>query len=153
MARAIASKAVAGGAAALAALIAAWPGAARAGAASTVADAGSLRARVTGEPWRLTLVDGRGRVVLAEDRSTGQGASGRIGFRSGGAWYRATRMIGHRRQGRTYVARLETTDPGGRTLEVRIAPSAEGAIALEERVHGAGAPIEALGLGFDSRPR
>ena len=97
-------------------------------------------------------MDRRGRIVLAGDRATGGGASGTIGFRSAGVWRRATRLIADHREGRTYVAELRTTDPGGRTLEVRIRAGAEGAIALNGSVHGTGPAVEALGMGFEARP-
>ncbi len=119
--------------------------------AATVADAGSLRARVKSAPWGLNLTDGRGRPVLAEDPSTAAGPSGTLGFRSGGAWRRATRVIDSHREGRTYVAELKTTDPSGRKLEVRIRAGREGTISMAEEVRGAGPAIEALGIGFKSR--
>ena len=120
--------------------------------ASLVADAGSLGARVGTAPWGLSLVDRRGRPVLAEDPSTGEGPSGTLGFRSAGVWRRATRVISAHREQRAYVAELKTTDPAGRTLEVRIRAGREGVIALRESVHGAGPAVEALGIGFRARP-
>ena len=112
--------------------------------ASLVAEAGSLGARVGTAPWGLSLVDRRGRPVLAEDPSTGEGASGTLGFRSVGVWRRATRVISAHRERRAYVAKLKTTDPAGRTLEVRIRAGREGVIALRgigpwRRARGRGA--------------
>jgi hypothetical protein len=54
-------------------------------AAKTAVDAGALRARVSANPWHLTLVERGGRTLLAEDAGTGADAPGALGFRSGGA--------------------------------------------------------------------
>jgi alpha-glucosidase (family GH31 glycosyl hydrolase) len=121
----------------------ACPGAAE---ASTVVDAGSLRARVASDRWGLTLVDARGRTVLAEDPAQA------LGFQSGGTWHRATAVISASSRSHRYSAELATDDPAGRRLSVVIRRSSEGVISLDARVSGsAGGAIEALGIGFGAR--
>jgi alpha-glucosidase (family GH31 glycosyl hydrolase) len=114
--------------------------------ASTVVDAGSLRARVASDRWGLTLVDARGRTVLAEDPAQA------LGFQSGGSWHRATVVISATSRSHGYSAELATDDPAGRRLSVVIRRSSEGVISLDARVSGSGGdPVEALGIGFGAR--
>jgi alpha-glucosidase (family GH31 glycosyl hydrolase) len=116
-------------------------------AASTVVDAGSLRARVASDRWGLTLVDERGHTVLAED------AAQALGFQSGGVWHRATSIVTADTHGGTYEAELATDDPAGRRISVRLKRSAEGVISLVARVVGSGEPaVESLGVGFAANP-
>jgi alpha-glucosidase (family GH31 glycosyl hydrolase) len=120
--------------------------------AATAADAGSLRADVSSSPWRLTLTGEQGS-VLAEHPATGPlaGSLGTLGFRAGGAWQHATRILSANSEHGEYVAELATTDPP-RRIEVRLSAPAEGVIALDAAVRGAGAPATALGIGFQPRP-
>jgi alpha-glucosidase (family GH31 glycosyl hydrolase) len=119
-------------------------------AAAPAADAGALRAVVRENPWRLTLVDREGRPVLSEDPSTGPGPAGTLGFRTGGTWRHATRVIDSRRRGGAYVAELATTDPL-RTIRVRIDRSADGVVALDAELLGPPIAVEAMGMGFSAR--
>jgi alpha-D-xyloside xylohydrolase len=121
------------------------------GQAAIVADSGALRADVSSDPWRLTLVDEAGATVLAEHPGTDPGPAGTLGFRSAGVWYHATRVASATRQADRYVAELETNDPGGRAIELRLGAPGEGVVALEAAVRGLGPPIEALGIGFEAR--
>jgi len=133
---------------AAAALVAAALLASAPASAATVADAGSLRADVTDDPWGLRLIDDAGENVLVEDPSTGQDASGTVGFRSAGVWSHATRVLEAREQSDGYVAELATTDASGRTIELRLVSAGEGVIALDATVLGDGPAVEALGIGF-----
>ncbi|MGI8460508.1 MAG: TIM-barrel domain-containing protein [Solirubrobacterales bacterium] len=118
--------------------------------AETAADTGALRAEVDADPWRLTLTDESGAAVLAEHPGTDTRASGTVGFRTGSGWQHATRVLSSRRNGGAYLAELATTDPA-RTIAVRIAAAGEGEIAFEAQVIGAGAELEAVGIGFEAR--
>ena len=134
--------------AALASVLVAAPPA----AAATAVDAGGLRAEVTADPWRVVFTDAAGRTVLAEHPGRGPGATGSLGFRAAGVWRRATRVTNERREGAAYVAELATTDPAGRSLEVRLQPDEEGVVALSARVIGSIADVESLGMGFAADP-
>jgi alpha-D-xyloside xylohydrolase len=113
------------------------------------ADAGTLRANVSTAPWSLTLTDDQGSPVLAEHRATGPvaGSLGTLGFRVGGVWQHATRILSADSKKGRYVAELGTTDPA-RTIELRLSAPAEGVIALDAVVRGPGPPAAALGIGF-----
>ena len=121
------------------------------GAAAAV-DAGSLRAAVSQDPWGLSFVADDGRRVLSEHSGTGLGPTGTLGFRTAAGWFHATRVASSRNEGQAFVAELETNDPQGRRLEVRLAPDAEGVIALRARVLGSTNGLTALGMGFESPP-
>ncbi len=54
-----------------------------------------------------------------------------LAFRTDQGWRRATRAIAVRREGDALLATLATSDPLGRTIELRLAPDAEGVVALE----------------------
>ena len=114
--------------------------------------AGELRAEVSGDPWGLELVDGRGRTVLSEAAGTGTGEIGALGFRAGGEWFRATRVASESSEGKSYVAVLETTDPDGRRIEARIANPRRGVVVLDAAVTGADVDeVTATGISFDAR--
>jgi alpha-glucosidase (family GH31 glycosyl hydrolase) len=112
---------------------------------TVVVDAGSLRAEVQADPWRLRLLDDAGREVLAEASGTGIGPNGSLGFRTGVAWQHATRVESATRTAGSYRAVLATTDPL-RQITVTLKEAAEGVIALDAQVTGA----EAVGMGFTS---
>src|SRR5918995_2531176 len=120
------------------------------GHAEIVADAGALRADVSSDPWGLTLVDPSDASVLAEHPGTAPGSAGTVGFRAAGVWYHATRVASASVEEGEYVAELETSEPGGRTIELRLRAAGEGVVALEAAVRGPGLPIEALGMGFEA---
>jgi alpha-glucosidase (family GH31 glycosyl hydrolase) len=114
-------------------------------------DAGALRAKVSADPWNLEVVDRRGRKVLSEAAGTGTGAVGGLGFRTADGWFRATRVISDSREGRAYVAVLETTDPEERRIELRLSPDGRGAIALDAAVAGSGpGGVTATGISFEA---
>ncbi len=122
--------------AALATLLAAAPAAAS-------PTGGDLFTRSGGEPWRLSFVDGRGRVVLG-------GAPGTLGFRTGAGWFRATRALEEsdgRGGGEGGDALLATDDPAGRRLKVNLFPAAPGVAALRVRVVG-GSIAGVTGVGI-----
>src|SRR5262245_9079513 len=87
------------------------------------AGAGDLDVRIQREPWKLMVVDGRGAPVLVEAGDRSVTPAGPLGFRTAAGWMHATRAVSVRRMDRKLVALLETTDPGGRRLEVRLAPA------------------------------
>jgi alpha-glucosidase (family GH31 glycosyl hydrolase) len=115
--------------------------------------ANGLGARIQGDPWRLTVVDANDRPILVEAADRSPTPAGALGFRTAGAWRHATRAVTIRRAGRKLIALLETTDPQGRRLAVRIAPAGDGVVSLVMRI--AGGPrddVEALGIGFEAHP-
>jgi alpha-glucosidase (family GH31 glycosyl hydrolase) len=114
-------------------------------AAETV-DAGALRAGVDADPWRLTLTDADGGLVLGEHPGTGAGPTGTLGARTLAGWAHATRVATSRRDGQAYEGELETTDPL-RRISFRIEPDADGVIRLVASAPGA----EAVGIGFGAR--
>ena len=113
-------------------------------------NAGALRAVVEREPWSLRLVDPRGRTVLAELSDTGAAPSGTVGFRTAAGWQHATRVQSSERVGGRYRAVLETTDPL-HTIALELRPAGGGAIALDARVLGPAAGLEAVGMGFSAK--
>ena len=104
-------------------------------------------ATVAADTGRVTF-DGQG-VQLAENAGTGAGPNGRIGFRVAGTWFHATRAVRVTRAGGGVEATLETNDPAGRTIDLRIEPDGEGILRLDARVAGPGG-VEATGIGFDA---
>jgi sulfoquinovosidase len=115
--------------------------------------AGALRARVSPDPWHLAFTGASGAPVLSEFPATGPGPSGTLGFRTPAGWFHATRAASEGFEGSAYVAELETTDPLGRRLELRIEPGGRGAIRVGARVIGpTTADITAMGIGFESQP-
>jgi sulfoquinovosidase len=136
---------------ALAALAASCSAAPAADAQSV--DAGSLSASVAVDPWRLSFSSPTGASVLAEAPGTGAGPVGALGFRDGSGWRRATRVLSSQQQGAVWTAEVETTDPGGRRLAVRLAPDGEGVIALTaEVVNGSTAGVTQTGISFLAAP-
>jgi alpha-D-xyloside xylohydrolase len=122
--------------------------------AQPVVDAGALRAKVGADPWGLELVDRRGRTVLSEAAGTGRGGVGALGFRTDDGWSRATRVLSASREKRHYVATLETTDPAGRRVEVRLSKDAGGVVAMDAAVAGPNLDaVIATGISFDARKR
>jgi len=115
----------------------------------TVEAGPSLRAEVRADPWRITLRDDNGRVVLTEATEAGSGSSGPLGFRTESGWAHATRATELRRDGDALEASVATDDPLGGTLEVRVSPAGSGVIRIEARVRRPLA-VEATGIGFDA---
>ena len=121
-------------------------------AGDRVVDAGKLRAEVHQDPWSLTFSDKRGRSVLAEAPGTGTGEIGTLGFRTDDGWFRATRVRDASAEGKSFQALLDTTDPAGRRIEVRLSPDGDGAIALDAAVAGGGlGEATATGISFEAR--
>ncbi len=122
--------------------------------AKPAADAGALRAKVSADPWGLQLVDRHGRPVLSETDGTGSGQTGALGFRTDDGWFRATRVLSASREGKAYTAVLETTDPAGRRIEIRLLKDGGGVIALDATVTGSQlGEVTATGINFDARSR
>jgi sulfoquinovosidase len=129
----------------LAAAVASTPGIA---AAAEVVDAGALRATIDEQPWRLGFDGPSGQAPLEEFAGTGVGPVGTLGFRTQAGWFRATAVTSAHREGDAYVATVQTSDPAGRTLDVRIAPGADGVIALDASVGGSTLDVIATGVSF-----
>jgi alpha-glucosidase (family GH31 glycosyl hydrolase) len=106
-------------------------------------EAGSLRASVDVESWRLAFSDETGAPVLTES------AAQPLGFATADGWRHATRLASIRTQGtRALTAIAGTDDPLGRTLEIMLAVDAEGVIRVEARLVGARDDVRALGIAF-----
>jgi hypothetical protein len=119
-------------------------------AADQQVDSGSLRAAIASSPWHLDFVQDGG-PTLSESRATGGGPTGTLGFRTAIGWSHATAVGSEGFDGDAYVAELETTDPLGRTLDIRVAPAGEGAIRLSAAVRGPlTGDVEAVGIAFDA---
>jgi alpha-glucosidase (family GH31 glycosyl hydrolase) len=120
---------------------------AAADARTLTVDAGALRALIQPSPWSLRFVDGAGATVLREAAGGRPGsAAGAIGFNSGGTWFHATRAVaGHIVRG-SYVARLLTDDPGGRSVAIRISAVKSGVVSVTAA--GPSAATQ-MGVGFD----
>ena len=114
-----------------------------------VVSSGPLTARVQADPWRLELTDRRGETVLAEHPGTGSGPSGTLGFRSASGWQHATRVLSSSSAGRRFRAQLATTDPT-HTIAVELRRAGPGVIALDARLEGPTAGVQALGIGFEA---
>jgi alpha-glucosidase (family GH31 glycosyl hydrolase) len=112
------------------------------------AHAASLVPHVQSDPWRLTFVDDRDNVVLAEAPERDAGPVGSIGFRTASGWVHATRVASRRDSRNATHVVLETTDANGRTLDVAIAPDADGVVAVEASIIGAIDDVQALGIAF-----
>src|SRR5262245_60505912 len=118
-----------------------------------VVSAGALHARANADPWRLTFTGPPPQASLEELPGTGTGPSGALGFRTAAGWFRGTRVIDARHEGDAYRATLQTTDPLGRKLAVRIAPAADGVIAVDTSVQGGPtADVLATGISFVAPP-
>ena len=114
--------------------------------------AGALRAQIAGDPWRLEFTGRHGREVLSQRAGTGPGPSGTLGFQTPAGWFHATRVIASHHEGHAFVARLATSDPLGRELDVEVTPGAEGVIRVSAEVQGPStADVQATGIGFDAR--
>jgi alpha-glucosidase (family GH31 glycosyl hydrolase) len=107
----------------------------------------AVRAQIETDPWSIKFVDADGRVVAAESRGMP------IGYRGSMGWAGATRATEVLREGDAVVAQVETsvitplgTMPG-EPMEVRVAPGAQGTIAIEATPPASGSPT-ALGMGF-----
>jgi sulfoquinovosidase len=132
---------------AAAALLAATP----AGAPAATVDAGALNASVDADPWHLRFAGPAPQAPLEELAGTGAGPTGALGFRTASGWFRATRVLDARREQDAYLATIATTDPAGRTLRLRIAPVADGVIAVDAAVaQGATADVLATGISFEA---
>jgi alpha-glucosidase len=135
---------------ALAALLIAAPAA---HAAERTVTASPLTARISTDPWHLTLVDAVGRDILREALGRGLAYSN-----VAGQWFYATRVMNEQATtGNAYEADVATTNPIT-TIHVRIAPDSSGVIALSASAPAASQmaiSFEAVGgeryLGFGER--
>ena len=109
--------------------------------------AGALRAATSSDPWALTFSERSGREVLGQAGTLAP--TGALGFRTAAGWFSATRVVSESSPGHAVVATLATDDPLGRRLTVRIAPDAEGVIAVRATVQGA--DVTHVGMGFRTR--
>ncbi len=124
-----------------------------ANASAATIDAGALRATVDADPWRLVFNGPPPQLPLQEFAGTGAGPVGTLGFRTAAGWFRATRVSDSQLDGDAYVATLQTTDPAGRTLGLRIEPAADGVVALDASVQGGPvADVQATGISFVAPP-
>jgi alpha-glucosidase (family GH31 glycosyl hydrolase) len=129
---------------ALAAAFAAGP----AGAATL--DVGDVRVRTADRPWALSFVErASGRQLIAQAPGIGPGPTGTLGFRAGGRWFHATRVIRDRKRGRRYRATLATNDRGGRTIALDIGPDSAGRLLVRAGVRGGA--VSATGIAFRAR--
>lgn len=118
-------------------------------ARTIMVNAGALRAEIQPKPWSLKFVTGTGSPVLTE-AAGGQASSaaGAIGFDIGGSWLHATRAVeGHLVHG-SYVARLLTDDPRGRSIGIRVSVVKPGVVSV---IADAPAAATQTGVGFDRR--
>jgi alpha-glucosidase (family GH31 glycosyl hydrolase) len=116
-------------------------------------DAGSLRATVSDDPWRVTFTDAEGQPVLHEASDLGVGPSGPLGFRTAAGWVHALRASALVRTAHGIAALVDTTDARGRQLAVRLTRDADGVIELSARIEGGATDdVEALGIGFAASP-
>ncbi len=114
--------------------------------------AGSLRAAPQADPWGLRFAGADGGTVLEQAAGTGNGPTGTLGFSTASGWFHATRAVSERRDGDAYVARLATTDPTGRTIDVRIEPDSDGVVSVRAVVVGPSAGVQKTGIAFAARP-
>jgi len=139
-------------AAAPAPLAHAAPARAAATPGTIAADTPALRATVTAEPWTLRFDGPAPQAPLEAATPTGSGPIGALGFRTADGWRRATRVQAERRDGATWIGTLATTDPGGRTITVRLSPVADGLVRLAATVDGAVGDVQAIGGSFLAPP-
>jgi alpha-glucosidase (family GH31 glycosyl hydrolase) len=118
----------------------------------TVRAGPSVRAVITADPWHIEFIGRHGRGGLAESQAMGTGPSGPLGFRTATGWAHATAAQSLERQGDAAVATVETSDPAGGTIDVRIEPTAPGVISLTATPDRLAGGIEATGMGFASVP-
>jgi alpha-glucosidase (family GH31 glycosyl hydrolase) len=115
-------------------------------------DAGKLRADVRHDPWSLTFTDKRGRRVLAEAPGTPTGEVGTLGFRTDAGWFRATRIRDSFEVDEQFNALIDTADPAGRRIRLRLAPDGGGVISLDADVVGDDIDeVTATGISFEAR--
>ena len=103
-------------------------------------DAGALRAHSSPTiRWRVTFTDAAGQPVLARGhRYLGSGPSGPLGFRTASGWVaRRPRARACASGATASPALVDTNDPLGRQLAVRLTRDAEGVIALTARIEAA----------------
>ena len=122
-------------------------------ASAAVVDAGALRATIDADPWHLSFGGPAPQAPLAEFAGTGTGPVGALGFRTAAGWFRATRVSAANFEGDAYVATVQTSDPAGRTLALRVEPDADGVLAVDASVQGATtADVLATGISFAAPP-
>ncbi len=130
------------------AALAAYAAVAPVAAPAQTVTSGSASARVATTTWHFDLLRG-GRPLLRESTRRGSGATGALGFRAGGVWRRATRIVSSSTSRGALTAVVATTDPAGRRLTVRVAPSGRGAIGLRAAITGGStADVTDVGMAF-----
>ncbi len=118
-------------------------------AGDPVTRSGPIEAHIATDRWGLELTDRGGQTILAEHPGTGRGPSGTLGFRTALGWNHATEVQSSSVTGGVYAADLATTDPL-RTIHVELSPAGRGIIALDARLEGPTAGVEAMGMGFSA---
>lgn len=110
---------------------------------------GPLELRIEAEPFGLVFGDGT-RTVLRDAPSGDPARTGTLGFRDATGWRQAVRVASVRQR----VSRgpalllLDTDDPAGRQIELRVEAEVSGAIMLSAEIAGATADVEALGIAW-----
>ncbi|MGI9021386.1 MAG: TIM-barrel domain-containing protein [Solirubrobacterales bacterium] len=118
-------------------------------AAAETIESGRLAADVEGEPWGMTFSQPGEGAFLEELAATGSGPSGTLGFSTELGWFHATSATSLEHDGAALIGTLATTDPLGRTIEVRVEPDSKGVIRVAAEVKGPlTADVEATGIGF-----
>jgi alpha-glucosidase (family GH31 glycosyl hydrolase) len=104
---------------------------------------GALTATIQADPWKVSFAGPAGTGV-AERAGSG------LGFETSLGWFRATRVVSETMDGAAYTATVATSDPAGTTFAVRIAPDADGVIALSATVSGGLGGVQRTGMGFEA---
>lgn len=110
---------------------------------------GALELRVAADPFELTFHDGTA-VVLRDARTGDPARTGTLGFRDATGWRQAVRVASVRQRVPRGPAllRLDTDDPSGGQIELRVEIEASGVIALSAQIRGATSDVEALGIAW-----
>jgi alpha-glucosidase (family GH31 glycosyl hydrolase) len=124
--------------------------------ASTAAGAatvrnGSLRADVGTAPFALTFTVDDG-PVLSSATIGGPAGPSALSVRTPAGWIHATTVSSVIRKGGGYRMTVQTSDPGGGTFALRIAPAGEGIIEVEAAYGGATAEVLGVGAAWAATP-
>ncbi len=111
---------------------------------------GALRATLDRDPLTLAFADAQGRPVFDTIPGGATTSSiGALGFRSLGQWWHARRATAVQTPAGAIQATLQTDDPAGRTLQLKLTPAGDGIVRVEVR----GPPsADAIGASFAALP-
>jgi alpha-glucosidase (family GH31 glycosyl hydrolase) len=113
-------------------------------------DAGALRAVAHADPWHLTFLDAHGNTVVDEaSRGSGTAPDGAFGFRVGGVWFHATRLMSQQATADSFAATLATNDPAAGTIAIRARRVADGVIDVSA---DGPATADSMGIAFGRAP-